>query len=92
MAPLGAIGGPAGTRPVHLACAPQVDVHYHYECPMAYALYPMVALQRASFSDTEAVERDDDWNQDKLVREQELYRGAVGRNLLGGLLSGTATG
>jgi len=46
----------------------------------------MVALQRASYSDTEALERPDDWNQDKLAREEQLYRGAVGRQVLGGLL------
>ena len=39
-----------------LARTPQVDVHYHYECAQAYALYPMVALQR-DYSDTEALER-----------------------------------
>lgn len=73
-------------RPTSLARTPQVDVHYHYECAQAYALYPMVALQRASYSDTEALERPDDWNQDKLAREEQLYRGAVGRQVLGGLL------
>ena len=73
-------------RPPSLARTPQVDVHYHYECAQAYALYPMVALQRASYSDTEALERPDDWNQDKLAREEQLYRGAVGRQVLGGLL------
>jgi hypothetical protein len=66
----------------------QVDVHYHYCCAQAFALYPMVALQRASFSDTEAVERAADWNGDKLAREQQLYKGAVGRQLLGAALPG----
>ena len=66
----------------------QVDVHYHYCCAQAFALYPMVALQRASFSDTEAVERAADWNDDKLAREQQLYKGAVGRQLLGAALPG----
>ena len=60
----------------------QVDVHFHYACEHAYALYPMAALQRASFSDTEGVQRADDWNDDKLARERELYRGAVGRQML----------
>ena len=85
------MGGAARPRSLHLARTPQVDVHYHYECLQAYALYPMVALQRASYSDTEALERPDDWNQDKLVREEQLYRGAVGRQVLGGLLSGGGT-
>ena len=62
-----------------------MDVHYHYNCPLAFALYPMVALQRASFSDTEEVERAVDWNDDKLAREQDLYKGAVGRQVLCGL-------
>ena len=61
-------------RPTSLARTPQVDVHYHYECAQAYALYPMVALQRASYSDTEALERPDDWNQDKLAREKRRAR------------------
>ena len=69
-------------RPTSLARTPQVDVHYHYECAQAYALYPMVALQRASYSDTEALERPDDWNQDKLAREEQLYRGAVAAQVL----------
>ena len=60
----------------------QVDVHFHYACEHAYALYPMAALQRASFSDTEGVQRADDWNDDKLARERELYRGCVGRAML----------
>ena len=63
----------------------QVDVHFHYNCANAFALYPMVALQKASFSDTEAVERPHDWNNDKLAREQDLYQGCVGRQLLAGL-------
>ena len=50
-------------------------------CEHAYALYPMAALQRASFSDTEGVQRADDWNDDK-SREREPYRGAVGRQML----------
>jgi len=63
----------------------QVDVHFHYSSAQAFALYPMVALQRASFSDTETVERPENWNDDKLAREQELYQGCVGRQLLAGL-------
>ena len=66
----------------------QVDVHYHYEVSRAYALYPMVALQRATFSDTEALERAADWNDDKLARERDLYQGCVGRKLLAGLVPG----
>ena len=34
-----------------------------------------------------ALERPDDWNQDKLAREEQLYRGAVGRQVLGGLFA-----
>ena len=64
----------------------QVDVHYHYGCASAFALYPMVALQRATFSDTEAVDRAADWNDDKLARERDLYQGCVGRKL--GALAG----
>ena len=60
----------------------QVDVHYHYQSASAYALYPMVAVQRASFSDTEGVERPQDWNVDKLAREAALYEGCVRRKLL----------
>ena len=60
----------------------QVDVHFHYACEHAYALYPMAALQRASFSDTEGVQRADDWNDDKLRRERELYEGCVRRKAL----------
>lgn len=59
----------------------QVDVHFHYRSTEAYALYPMVAVQRASFSDTEGVERPSDWNEDKLAREANLYRGCVGRKI-----------
>jgi hypothetical protein len=58
----------------------QVDVHFHYRCERAYALYPMVAVQAAGHSDTEAgLERAPDWNDDKLTRERELYEGCVKR-------------
>ena len=40
----------------------QVDVAYHYRCEEAFALYPMVAVQRPGASDTEGIERADDWN------------------------------
>lgn len=58
----------------------QVDVHFHYQSARAYALYPMVAVQRATFSDTERLQRADDWNGDKLAREEALYRGCIARN------------
>ena len=60
----------------------QVDVHYHYQSASAYALYPMVAVQRATFSDTEAIDRPEDWNIDKLAREESLYQGCVGRKFV----------
>ena len=60
----------------------QVDVHFHYRCARAYALYPMVAVQAPGASDTELLQRADDWNDDKLRRERELYEGCVGRKAL----------
>ena len=60
----------------------QVDVHFHYRCEAAYALYPMVAVQSAGESDTEGLRRADDWNDDKLRRERELYEGCVRRKAL----------
>lgn len=60
----------------------QVDVHYHYQCVFSYALYPMGVVQRPEFSDTEKVQRADDWNADKHAREHALYRGCVGRQML----------
>ena len=75
---------PAGAREL---CAleyagDQVDVHFHYRCPSAYALYPMVAVQAPGASDTEGVDRAHDWNDDKLRRERELYEGCVSRKAL----------
>ncbi len=64
----------------------QVDVHFHYQCRDAYALYPMVAVQAAGHSDTEAIERAADWNDDKLRREHELYQGCVKRKALAAAL------
>ena len=60
----------------------QVDVHFHYHCEDAYALYPMVAVQAPGQSDTEHLVRADDWNDDKLRREHELYQSAVCRKML----------
>ena len=60
----------------------QVDAQYHYGCAAAFALYPMVALQTPGPSDTEGLRRADDWNDDKLRREQELYKGCVERKAL----------
>jgi hypothetical protein len=60
----------------------QVDVHFHYGCEHAYALYPMVAVQSPGPSDTEGVERAGDWNVDKLAREQALYEGCARRKAL----------
>ena len=60
----------------------QVDVHFHHRCEHAYALYPMVAVQAPGASDTEGLERADDWNDDKLRRERELYEGCVRRKAL----------
>ncbi len=60
----------------------QVDVHFHYRCAAAYALYPMVAIQSPGESDTEHLQRAEDWNDDKLRRERELYEGAVSRKAL----------
>lgn len=60
----------------------QVDVSFHYCCPSAYALYPMVAVQAPGTSDTEMLQRADDWNDDKLKRERELYQGCVSRKAL----------
>jgi len=70
----------------------QVDVHYHYACEHAYALYPMVAVQAALFSDTERVQRADDWNDDKLRRESTLYEGCVRRQMLLAAMSAGAGG
>ena len=60
----------------------QVDVHFHYRCEAAYALYPMVAVQAPGASDTEGLQRAEDWNDDKLRRERDLYQGAVSRKAL----------
>jgi SAM-dependent methyltransferase len=60
----------------------QVDVHFHYENAFAYALYPMVAVQTPGESDTEGLRRADDWNEDKLARERELYQNCVSRMAL----------
>ena len=60
----------------------QVDVHFHYRCEEAFALYPMVAVQRPGASDTEGIERADDWNEDKFKREADLYDGCVRRKAL----------
>lgn len=60
----------------------QVDVHFHYRCKDAYALYPMVAVQSAGESDTEGLTRAENWNDDKLRRERELYEGCVKRAAL----------
>ena len=60
----------------------QVDVHFHYRCGSAYALFPMVAVQAPGESDTEHMQRADDWNDDKLRRERELYEGCVNRKAL----------
>lgn len=60
----------------------QVDVHFHYRCDAAYALYPMVAVQTPGASDTEGLQRAEDWNQDKLDRERDLYQGCVSRKAL----------
>jgi GR25 family glycosyltransferase involved in LPS biosynthesis len=75
---------PAGARELcSLAYAgDQVDVHFHYRCERAFALYPMVAVQAAGASDTEGTQRADDWNDDKLRRERELYEGCVKREAL----------
>ena len=42
----------------------------------------MVAVQAALYSDTEEVQREASWNDDKLRREEELYRGCVNRGAL----------
>mmetsp|Transcript_6986 Transcript_6986/g.21438 ORF Transcript_6986/g.21438 Transcript_6986/m.21438 type:complete len:244 (-) Transcript_6986:104-835(-) len=60
----------------------QIDVHFHYRNCRAFALYPMAAVQRAGFSDTEREMRPSDWNQDKLERERRLYDGCVRRSAL----------
>ena len=60
----------------------QVDVSFHYQCAAAYALYPMVAVQTPGPSDTEGYERAEDWNNDKLDRERDLYQGCVSRKAL----------
>jgi GR25 family glycosyltransferase involved in LPS biosynthesis len=58
----------------------QVDVHFHYESTQAFALYPMIAVQAALYSDTEEMQREADWNDDKLKREQDLYQACVRRS------------
>ena len=65
----------------------QVDVHFHYRSETAYALYPMVAVQTPGPSDTEGLERADDWNDAKLERERDLYDGAVRRKALAAALA-----
>ena len=73
----------------------QVDVHFHHECTKAFALYPMVAVQAALYSDTEEVQREGNWNDDKLSRERDLYDGCVRRKTVEAamkLSSGAADG
>ena len=65
----------------------QVDVHFHYRSETAYALYPMVAVQTPGPSDTEGLERAEDWNDAKLKRERDLYDGAVRRKALAAALA-----
>ena len=64
----------------------QVDVAFHYRCERAYALYPMVAVQTPGPSDTEGLLRAEDWNDDKLARERDLYQGCVSRKVLASAL------
>lgn len=69
----------------------QIDVHFHYHCERAFALYPMLAVQTPGPSDTEGLVRPSDWNDDKLRRERELYEACVRRKALATAL-GTAAG
>jgi hypothetical protein len=57
----------------------QVDVHFHYRNRRAFALYPMAAVQRMGFSDTEQQARPGGWCDVKLERERRLYEGCVRR-------------
>jgi hypothetical protein len=57
----------------------QIDVHFHYRNRRAYALYPMAAVQREGFSDTERHARPEGWCDGKLERERRLYEGCVRR-------------
>lgn len=65
----------------------QVDVHFHYRCKQAYALYPMVAVQAAGASDTEGIERVEGWSDDKLAKERALYDGCVRRKAMAAALA-----
>jgi len=65
----------------------QIDVHFHYQNTAAFALYPMVAVQTPGASDTEGLERPEDWNDAKLKRERDLYEGCVRRKALATAMS-----
>ena len=60
----------------------QIDVHFHYQSEAAYAIYPMVAVQTPGHSETEHLQRAENWNDDKLARERSLYDGCVRRKAL----------
>ena len=47
----------------------------------------MVAVQTPGPSDTEGLERAEDWNDAKLKRERDLYDGAVRRKALAAALA-----
>lgn len=75
----------------------QVDVHFHYGCEHAFAIYPMFAVQRPFWSDTERLVRTD-VRSSRRAREAELYDACVRRStisraeaLLAGIVGGTSS-